>query len=268
VNKEAWGDLVSLPIVPDRYRDQPHLFPQLVELEQMDEHARMGLLDRARRWVENHGTPYFSALLQTSTSAERLRRHLANQMDRYHFARRQYDVIRLHDPKVFRHMRWLLDAHQWETLLGPIDSWAWLEPAGSWQRRDRDRDVTNIAAQIRLSPGQWISLLRVGEINQSLARLSRVAPEIPDDAKLAQQLDALLGEAWGTYQLEDRTDRLLFAEQAVRFHPRIHQHPQLQERLQRVHAPELTYAGACIDLDDAAMRRLANELKQPYKDYV
>ncbi|AJX31499.1 hypothetical protein [Burkholderia oklahomensis] len=268
IDEEAWADLETASLVPDRYREQAHLFPRLVCLASLDAAARDELLARARIWDREYDDPYFSALLHSTRGTDYIRGHLIAQMEQYHLARREYDVIRLHDPKVFRHLNWLLSADQWESLLGPIDSWAWREPDGIWWNRTRDARITDVPARMRLSPEQWTTLLRFGEINQTLTLLSRIAPDLADDASLAQRLNALLAEAWNLHRLADRSDRLLYASQAIRFHPRIHQHPELQVRLKQTQENEATYADLCSDLDDTTMQRLVDEMNHPYKERV
>ncbi len=268
VDEEAWADLETVPLVPDRYREQVHLFPRLVSLKPLEANARADLLARAQQWDREYDDPYFSTLLHTKKDNDIIRTHLIAQMEQYHLARREYDVIRLHDPKVLRHLSWLLSADQWESLLGPIEAWAWREPDGTWWYRERDVRVTDVPSRMRLSPEQWTTLLRFGEINQTLMLLSRAAPDLVDDASLAQRLNALLADAWNIHRLTDRSDRILYAIQAIRFHPRIHDHPEMRRRLRQPHADDSSYADRCDDLDDATMQRVVDEMNHPYKEHV
>ncbi|MET5019931.1 hypothetical protein AAHH78_33000, partial [Burkholderia pseudomallei] len=105
------------PLVPDRYREQEHHFPRLVSLTPLVANARADLLARAQQWDREYDDPYFSTLLHKKKDIDFIRTHLIAQMEKYHLARREYDVIRLHDPKVLRLFSWLLSADQWESLL-------------------------------------------------------------------------------------------------------------------------------------------------------
>ena len=55
--------------------------------------------------------------------------------------------------------------------------------------------------------------------------------------------------------------------QAVRFHPRIHSHPDLVRRLQAASTDD-SYVGACSDLDADTLTRYARELSSPCKDHA
>ncbi|WGS49984.1 DUF4123 domain-containing protein [Paraburkholderia sp. D15] len=274
VDDTEWRDLRSEPIVPPRFKDQAELFPRLVELYDMDERGRDDLLARARRWEAECGTPYFCSLLHSQAEPARVREHLARQMVQYHHARRDYDVVRLHDPRVLWHLNWLLGASQWASLLGPVQRWAWPTADGAWQSREQTaaahspRDAQEPQephdghARLLLAPKQWDTLLRLGDINETLKHLRRRAPQVPVDAALARRIDASIEIAWTQHRLADASDRQLYAEQAVRFHADIHAHPELLACLARAQAGELSYVGACRHLNEAAMQRLSRELDQ------
>jgi len=263
VDEAEWRDLPSEPVVPQRFKGQAELFPRLVELHRMDELALADLAGRAQRWETECGTPYFCSLLQAQADADTVRDHLAKQMTQYHHARRAYDIVRLYDPRVLWHLNWLLEPAQWESLLGPLQRWAWPVFDGTWQSREH-APQTNDAQSSRLlfSPPQWDTLLRLGDINETLKRLRRDAPDLPQDAALARRIDALLDRAWTVHSLAESSDRQLYAEQAVRFHRDIHAHQELRACLALAQTGERTYVGACRHLDEAAMHRISSELEQ------
>ena len=262
VDETEWQDLRTEPVVPQRFRGQAELFPRLAQLHGMDERARDLLLARARRWEAECGTPYFSSLLRTQAEPARVRDHLAKQMVQYHHARRAYDVVRLHDPRVLWHLDWLLDASQWASLLGPVQHWVWPTVEGAWQVREPAPGANDVQSRLLFSPKQWDTLLRLGDINETLKHLRRHAPQVLIDAALARRIDGLIEKAWMLYRLADSSDRRLYAEQAVRFHADIHAHPELRACLARAQAGELSYVGACRHLDETDMQRLSRELDQ------
>ncbi len=266
VDESEWQDLRTEPIVPQRFKAHADLFPRLIELRAMDAHARDLVRARAGRWEAECGTPFFSSLLRSEAEPARVRDHLARQMVQYHHARGRYDVVRLHDPRVLWHLDWLLDASQWAGLLGVIEHWVWPCADGAWQCRERTPGA-NDAMRLLLLPPQWETLLRLGDINETLKHLRRAAPQASIDAPLARRIDGLIERAWTQHRLADASDRQLYAAQAARFHTDIHAHPELQACLARAQAGELSYVGACRHLDETALQRIGRELEHT-KEYT
>lgn len=256
VEESMWADLPLQPIVPDVFKTQPELFPLLLVLDDLDSDMRVGLLDRMDGWQRSSDFPFFSALLQSDASPKRIRFHVANQMVRKY--QHGADLLRPHDPRVFRHMTWLLTQAQCDGLLGPIQAWAWREPDGSWRQLTPEQ-LTD-SRPFRLQPAQWQSYARLGLINRLIVQLADERPEFMSDAPTCCEIDEQLDLAYSTYGLTDTDDQFLFAEQVLRYHPRIHTHQVIAERLDNAQAEDASYVGACADLDDAAMRQLAIEL--------
>ncbi|AIY41482.1 hypothetical protein LT85_2324 [Collimonas arenae] len=257
VDPANWQDLPTIPVVPASFQSQPELFPVLLKLNDLEPAVRIALLSRAETWEHGSDYPWFSALLDTPAPAEQIQQHLASCME-LHQLTGEVDLIRIHDPRTFRHLRWLLDEQQLAALLGPVNTWSWREPNGQWRNH---RNTTRSATVFQLSLQQQHQLLRLGEVNATLQHLTRVAPNLHDDDALARRIDILLAEAWHTHLLADQTDRQLYAIQALRFHPDIHQHPFMRKRLEQVHAEAISYVGACAELDEPAMHRFAEELR-------
>lgn len=266
VEQATWGDLPVVSVVPWQFGGQPHLFPLLLELGKLDRAVRLGLLDRMEAWEKDNDSPWFSALWKSPASALHLRDHLARHMVRRVSSR--VDLLRPYDPRVFRHLSgWLLTPEQAGQLLGPIEVWAWREPDGAWFRHERHGETPQPELGARLAESQWASYGRLGVINSILAGLARDAPEVRSEAALWQRLDGLLAEATAVQRLDDDEDRRLYAEQAVRFHPRIHRHPELLRRLTLARSGEVSYTGACADLDDEALRALAIDCTKKDKEH-
>lgn len=256
VEKADWQDLPVEPLVPKALQTQAHLMPLLVRLEEIGLDARVGLLDRVQHH-RDRGMPFFSALLASETSVERLANHLKRQLVVRRSSGQSY-LLRFHDPLVFRHLRWLLTPQQLDGLLGPVDVWAWQDVGGIW-RRHRRGDET-IGTSPRLDSRQWDTLNRLGLLNRSLSMLEVVAPELKQDNALSQQVDALLAEASDVHGLREEEDCLLYAEQAVRYHPRIHCHAAMSMRLRQAREGG-SYADACSDLDECALGELAASVR-------
>ncbi|CAB3751502.1 DUF4123 domain-containing protein [Paraburkholderia solisilvae] len=261
-DRSYWEDLAPTPVVPELFREQPELFPALVAIHALDRDMRSAMARRASAWEQDSGTPYFMALLDAPVAASQLAAHLTRRM----VVRRpdgQEDVLRFHDPFVFRHLRWLLTSEQMDSLLGPVERWRWREPSGVWHVHPRSATQPSLRP-LRLSPEQWPTLVRVADINRALSQLARLTPSLPDDADTARELDRHLDEAWQRYRMNDRQDRVLYAMQAVRFHRQIHRHPILRERLRLIADGQLSFTGACAELNDAMLYRMAQDLEQTH----
>ncbi|WP_413616688.1 hypothetical protein MRB56_21390 [Halomonas cupida] len=106
---------------------------------------------------------------------------------------------------------------------------------------------------------QWRRIDRLASLNGILDRLLISAPEQTQDEILWRRVDSLLAKA-EQLSLGQDEDRQLYAEQAVRFHPDIHSHPAIKERLDAAREQGSTYTRICADLDDAMLERMAAEL--------
>lgn len=257
---EYWNDLPCQPIVPEAHREQVELFPVLVDLDQLDETKHATVVERERDYAAEVGKPYLMALLASSATPASLITHLARRMV-IRLQDGQEDILRFYDPLVFRHLRWLLSAEQMDSLLGPIDAWHWKEPAGVWHAHLRQADRPSIRP-LRLTPGQWPSLLRMADLQRLIHRLAQHDPQHAYRIETARQLDQSLADAQSTKGLDDRQDRILFALQAQRFGRAIHQHPKIRQRLHLACIGSMTYVAACADLDDDRLQKFALELER------
>lgn len=256
VKSATWQDLPVTPLVPRGYEGQPELFPLLLPLGQLDQNVRVDLLNRQQAWERDEGTPWFSALLFARLSEARIRQHLCDLMP-LRLLDGNHGCLRFHDPRTSQHMAWLLTAEQRDQWLGPIDRWCWRNPDRTWHYVERQAPAM---APLRLSHEQLATVERMGEINLVLAELSRVAPETTASESAARSIDTLLAEAWQVQRLAQRDDRLLYAEQGMRYGDDIHKHAALTHCLNAARDGNSTYAGACSEFDDAAMQRMAREL--------
>jgi Domain of unknown function (DUF4123) len=251
--------LILHAIVPEPFNAQSDLFPALIDLKALDVEQRASLFEHATAWESGVDTPYFSALLVTSASTAQIVAHLARRI----LVKRPdggQDALRFYDPFVFRHLRWLLTPAQMDSLLGPAQSWHWRAPSGEWIGQNRVAPHASVPPLL-LKPDQWPTLTRLVDINLTLRQLARVAPNIKDDEMLARQLDKLLDEAWVKHGMASTPDRCLYAEQAVRFLPGIHTHPQLRHRLEQVRTGAMSYVRACADLNATVLHELSAQLE-------
>lgn len=256
VDAATWRDLPAAAVIPRGYEAQPELFPQLLALGKLDWSTRVGLLDRQQAWESEEDTPWFSALLFAPVSEERICNHLRRLMP-LRLLDGEIGLLRCHDPRTSRHLAWLLGDAQRDRWLGPVTRWCWRNPDRTWQHVER-RQVSTTA--LRFSKSQLATVERMGEINLVLAKLARVASNSDGDEHAAPKIDALLAEAWQVHHLERRKDRLLYAEQGMRYGLDIHRHESLVHCLQQTRDGEDTYTGACAGFDAATMQRMAHEI--------
>lgn len=260
VESALWKDLPATPLLPEKISVQPEVMPRLIALRGMSDAACVDLLERAGRHERYSRHPYFSALLVADGDAPAIAAHLSRRLviampDAGHA------LLRYFDPRVFRHLGWLLTEAQMNLLLGPVNQWSWRTAAGAWQQHSRIEAASTLSG-LRLTSGQWDSLQRVGLLNKSLRQIERSAPGIAIDDRSARRVDTLLRDAYEQHRLTDEADRRLYAEQGIRFHPHIHRHPQLAERLARARDGQTSYLGACRDLDATNLQQFATELDQ------
>lgn len=259
LNDAQWQALPARPTAPALFNGQARQFPMVVDLQALDDQQRKQLTDLSIAWLhDDNDSPFFSALLQAKVTTQHIAAHLARRF----VIRRPDDgddALRFFDPFVFRHLRWLLSPEQMDSLLGPITHWSWQEPSGVWQTHARTRAAPSLAP-LRLADKQWPSVMRIADINLCLRRLTRSVLHIENTPTLAKRVDDLLTQATDAH-LRKRDDHHLYAEQAVRFHPRIHQHPQLQARLAQARIGNVSYVYLCGDLSDERMHQFASDIE-------
>lgn len=180
--------------------------------------------------------------LESSADDRTLARHIA---DRF-IVRRPGGVtkkLRWYDPAVLWAMWPLLEPAQRKSLLGPIDTWRLLDPAGRW--RSLRADFTGEApGRLNFSADQFAEIGRIGALNQALREWGAATAEADalmrarDVATVALRRAADLGFA-------DRADLAAFARHALTVHPRFDLHPLVRERLAKRDADD--YFTALVD---------------------
>jgi len=112
-----------------------------------------------------------------------------------------------------------------------------------------------------LSKHQWAVIDRVALLNATLDRLAMLAPEVRFSFEDYVWVDGLLAEA-RELGLTDAEDCRLYAEQAARFHPDIHDHPSLHQRLSEAIEQPGSYTQYCDDLSSQLLQAMARELEK------
>lgn len=254
VEPEARADLEGLSIMPARFQGQEHLFPLLVELRTLSDSQRIDMIDRMATWQASRGTPYFSALLKCPDGKDVLCQHLTRRSD-VRLSDGGQDVLRLHDPRLFRHLPWMLRSEQMVALLGNISCWTWHGSDGLWYSlRNPGASPAHRLLPLRIDSDQWPLLLRIPEQHAVVATLRRRSPQLVDDERLAQKVNSALSDGERSMPGSSPPDRQLFAEHVIRFGERLKDHPQFQARMATVRAGKQSYFAAFADLDDETLK--------------
>jgi hypothetical protein len=156
---------------------------------------------------------------------------------------RECMLLRFYDPRVFGHLQWILDERQINYLLGPIEKWSWRLLDGSWASQPRSADTGGLG--LKLTESQWRVLSRIGVLNRTLAHLTSAGIPVGDIRFVASVIE----QAYERWDMEDESDIFLFVEQVLLTHLGIHDHPELSRRLEQVQMGQVSYVGACLDLD-------------------
>src|SRR5690606_5180484 len=158
--------------------------------------------------------------------------------------------LRFHDPRVFRHLCWLLADAQLAALMGPAMTWLGYDPLrSSWSAWSRP-DVPT-PPRLRLSSGQWEALEQFEALNRCLRDFADEG-RVTDDATARGLLEGLL--AARTHGLTQRDDVILYARQQFAHGKGIGEIPAVKRRLQQVRAQAMSDATACADLPEEDLR--------------
>ncbi|WP_454712161.1 DUF4123 domain-containing protein [Cupriavidus nantongensis] len=257
LEREEWEDLPVTRLVPPALKGQAEFMPLLLSFNGLTVPQRAILLDRIQA-RERQGDSYLCALLNSDVEKSMLCAHLSRLLVLARQDNGQHYLLRYYDPRVMRHLRWLLTDKQHGEFFGPISVWSWPASCG-WITGRRPQQYSP-GQRLALHPDQWATLERMALINRALTELEILQPDLPQNDALFQRLDAALIQASTELALTDSEDWLFCAIQSVRFHPQIHHHPQLLERLGQAATKRGSYAAACADLDDFAWLSMADEL--------
>lgn len=261
LEQEEWQDLPLSSLTPQWLKEQSAYMPMLLSVKDLTALQRSTLLSRIET-REQRGEAFLTGLLSSHAERPGLVAHLCRLLVMTRQDNGQRYLLRYYDPRVMRHLQWLLNDQQHAALYGPADIWAWPVSNG-WVRNTRRSTEYSVGTRLILEPRQWETLERMALINRALSELEILAPDLPHDDMLSQRLDAALAQAKTELALPDSEDWLFCAIQAVRFHPQIHHHPQLLERLAHAATRRSSYAAACADVDDAAWLSMAAQMNAP-----
>lgn len=251
VDRSQWAGLPVAALMPAGVSAKPDSVPHLLALDALGESDRIDLLVRADVWDRVNDHPFFSMLLRSQADASRLALHLSRQLT-VTIPEGGRALLRWYDPRVLRHLRWLITPAQWRVLGGPVTAWTWRDAQRQWHTHESTGEPAPISS-LRPTAGQWAVIGRLGVLNRTLAQLRRNAPGLVLDDAACQRIDGLLRQAFDDLGLTDEADARLFAEQGMRYHRDVYRHPAIEQRLALARDQQVTYVGACADLDPTTL---------------
>ncbi|MEZ0470328.1 DUF4123 domain-containing protein [Luteimonas salinilitoris] len=212
VAPDQYRDLDTVRLLPKGLDRHARMMPLLLRLKSLAEHVRIDLLHRAEQWARDYDMPLFSALMSSDVELARLKAHLLRNM-----LLKRLGVgriwLRFHDPRVYRHLCWLLDGEQMARLMGPVSAWMWYDPlVGAWHTHERAAAVE--LGPLQLSQAQWKAMDQVEALNRCMRDLAD-EDSGPLGKGILRQLMAGLLEAQRK-GLDEIGDRVLYATQFVR----------------------------------------------------
>ncbi|WP_255516287.1 DUF4123 domain-containing protein [Luteimonas suaedae] len=251
VGSDQYADLDVQYLLPKGLERHRRMMPLLVYLASVEESRRIELLERADHWSRHHHMPLFSALFSSAHAPGRVRAGLlARMLLRRDDGRRVW--LRYHDPRVFRHLQWLLDKEQLAVLMGPAQTWLGFDPlCRRWRQWSRP-DVPG-HPRLRLDSRQWQAVEQFEALNGCLRDLADEGES--SDGDTARRLLESLLEA-RRQGLVQSVDAMLYARQQLEHGPGIARLPAVALRLRQARELETSYVVACDTLlKDDFLRR-------------
>lgn len=233
---DQYSDLNTVCLVPSGFERHARMMPLLVTLKTLSEPRRLDLLERARHWSRYYDLPLFCALLSSNATQDTIQASLRRNLIVSRGNGRQV-WLRQHDPRIFRHLCWLLDGAQMASLMGPVTHWTWFDPlAGQWHAYARGEDVC--AVRLRMTPDQWAAVDEMEALNCCLRDLAHASRVVPGDGIARQLLQSLLEAK--RQGLGEMGQRCLYA------HRQLHEsHLAPPETTSQVQAPLWRNAAPC-----------------------
>lgn len=260
VEHDDWAWLPCEPLTTPNIGVREHLLPQLVYLSPVSGQSKKRLESLIAKY-EKRGQQFLSALLNSTVYNDEMATHLRSVLEQRRYGSRRHWWFRCYDPRVFSHLCWILNGRQMDRLLGPIQSWIWHSPGAGWHRIERASQPTRTVNVPLLEALQWAFIDRISMLNKLVGRLQMLAPHKFKTFSDYRWLDTLLQKAQSTYGLSNSEDQCCFAQQAAQFHPLIHHHPAMQQRLSDSAKPGISYTELCEDLSDQALKEMVRQME-------
>jgi hypothetical protein len=245
VDASLWKHLISKPLGEREFDcDTAHL-PHLLCLREVDELARLELLDVSDVFTATEETAFFCALIRTEESSSSLVRRLSRRMVLSRSSNGQKYFFRYFDPRVFLHLTRILSDEQMHLLLSPAAAWAWVDPlAREWREHLIAADGADVgSALLTFNDKQLDSIARIELVNHVLRRLQSEHGERADVPSLLQAIDAHALRAIETERLVGEDDQTQFVLDAIEYGAHVHQTPTVRRILEDARRKDTSYVG-------------------------
>lgn len=193
VPRSEYSGLESITLVPRGMERHARMMPQLLELGALGDTQRLELLQRSERWTEQFGKPLLPVLIEVDCPVAALAHMLRRNMLITDQNRQRY-WFRFHDPRVLRHMHWMLTSTQRAALLGGAARWTFnVGGAQGWQQLESEALAPEDPQHVVLSSRQWQEMGLLEALNGVIEDLS--LEDVQLDASGLMQVMQWLKEA-------------------------------------------------------------------------
>jgi hypothetical protein len=196
----------SSALIPPGMERHARMMPRLLDLRALGNDERMDLLERSDKWLRTFGDPMFSMLIESNKQPAQVVAHLLKNMVMSRADGKRF-WLRFHDPRVFQHLPWILDAGQLWHLMGRSRSWCFYDVfQQKWSRVELPELDDRTLPRFHFSPRQWEALDLLQPLNDALTELQERHESIPEGA-LARVIEGLCAaSANGLHSAEDQCE--------------------------------------------------------------
>jgi hypothetical protein len=266
---EPWHEELPLRrIVPQVLEESAHLMPSLLPLRSLTAEQEPLLYENheaAQQGRRGDLLSCFFVLAQKEADPDALLQHLTDHLLLH--SPQGYALLRYYDPRVFIHLRRLLEPGQMRALFGPFQTWTFRFQE-EWIRLSAPEAPEAPEAPADEGPWEFSEaqrqrLDRVGYINTALAdwnkKLARPWHGLAEYDQLAEQADRAIVRAQQDYQLKHSQDLSAFVRHTLRYGENFHLHPLIQELMRELPNEHAGYADISYQLEESDWAAIAAE---------
>lgn len=199
-----------------------------------------------------------SGWLTSQASTTTVARHLGSVMLQHPPPLGQATWLRLQDPATLWWLWSFLAPTQRSALLGPIEIFWLLDPAGRLTALRNDAVGTSEApAALQLSSSQWQDIACIGPLNLALREWGQAQAVGARFQNLCMDAHAAVRRAQ-IAGFTDRRDLAAYARYALEIHPQFDMHALVQAKLAGRN-PDDYFTGLIDDIDEQEWQRIAHE---------
>ncbi|MDT3499599.1 DUF4123 domain-containing protein [Stenotrophomonas maltophilia] len=234
-----WQEMPSIPLIPAQLDAAAHQMPHLIILRDMPEMEKLRMLDKSDSWQGAYGVPIIPVLLRSSEKPDVLAKKLmASMLARYR--RDGWFWLRFHDPRVFRHLQWIMNPAQLQRLMGRGNSWSWFDQEHKgWC--EKECPESGAEYPLVLDMAQWGSVFRLEVLNRTLKDVLRIRPGLEMSERLFRDIDELILRAVEVEALTALDDQVAYTRNSLIFGPAFHEHPAIRACLASARIGEAGY---------------------------